>query len=126
MMKIAQLFRSKQQFPDEVVTAVFAEEIQTTCKLWVIKDGTEFLMLPNSKGHCLPVWSDRHKMINFLEGHNETSWRSMAVPLHMFFTVWWPEVRHLSGSIGINWCGKGERECIVSSQEFELLSGRPQ
>lgn len=125
-MKISQLFKTKQQFPDEQVTAVFAEEIQATCKLWIIKDGAEFLILSNSNGQCLPVWSDRHKMINFLEGHNETSWRSMAVPLHMFFTVWWPEVRHLSGNIGINWCGSGDQECVVSGQEFEFLSGRPE
>jgi len=125
-MKISQLFKTRQQFPDDLVTSVFAEEIQTTCKLWVIKDGTEFLTLNNDSGRCMPVWSDRHKMLSFLEGRNETTWRSMAVPLHMFFTVWWPEVRHLSNNVGINWCGKGGQECVVSGQEFEILSGRPE
>ncbi len=125
-MKITSLFKFKSKSPDQLVAADFSEEVQSSCKLWVLKNGTDFLMLDMGSGPCMPVWSDRHKMLSFLEGKNDTSWRSMAVPLHLFFTVWWPEVRYLSPGIGINWCGEQGKQCIVSGKEFERLSGRPE
>ena len=127
-MKISQLFKSSAKILDESldehVTSVFTEELHSQCKLWVIRDENGFLILHHDNGSCIPVWSDRYKMLSFLEGKNDTSWRSMAVPVHLFFTVWWPEVRHLTKGVGINWCGKGSQECIVSGEEFERLAGR--
>lgn len=127
-MKISQLFKSSAKISEaslnEQVTSIFAAEVQSQCKLWVIRDENGFLMLDHQQGTCLPVWSDRYKMLSFLEGKHNTEWRSMAVPLHLFFTVWWPEVRHLAGGVGINWCGNEGEECVVSGDEFEQLAGR--
>ncbi len=125
-MKITSLFSFNRKTADQLAAAVFAEEVQSSCKLWVLKNGAEFLMLDMDSGPCMPVWSDRHKMLTFLEDKHDTVWRSMAVPLHLFFTVWWPEVRYLSPGIGINWCDEQGCKCIVSGKEFERLSGRPE
>ena len=115
--------RSNIMSIETIDTSLFLKDIRETRSIWVARSGSHFLIIESAEGTCLPVWSTRERLVSFLESSSNNDKSPLEIPVNLFLVIWWPEIQRLCSDIGINWRGKGDSECMVKHEEFEVLMG---
>ena len=87
--------------------AIFYRDVESSGKVWTIKDSGGFPAPKNSKGiRSMPFWSNKsraEKIINSVPTYN--GFHVIQIDIEEFYDYWLKELKVQGHLVGINWSG---------------------
>jgi len=108
---------------------IFLEEVKATGQVWVARGiyRNIYSLEIDTTGFSLPVWSNREKVVAFLQNARlvGTRYEPHAVPVEVFTTAWLSDKMMAISELQINPDGKTTRVLVLTAEEFTATQASP-